>query len=144
MRLLDRLNKIFHKILTERGVSLVEVIIVMVVLGITIVPLGRLAVLNLKSGGQYATMTRAIYHAEELMEQVIADYAAEEAGRGYDWVVAHWAGQTSPNPPAGLTGSVSISAEDSLNGVKYVVVQATVSGTDIPDVALTTWLVNND
>ncbi len=141
--MLGILSRIRRRIENERGVSLIEIILVMVVLGIAVFPLAQLAVMNTNSGGKYVTMTRAIYHAEELMEQIIADYAAVDAGRGYDWVITNWSGQASPNPPAGFTGMVSISAEDSLNGVAYVVVQAKVSGTDIPDVTLATWLVDN-
>ena len=124
----------------ERGVSLVEVVVMLVILGIVLVPLSRLTVKNLTFGGEYVTMTKAIYYAQECMEEVIADYAAEEDGRGYDWVVANWSGSTDV-PVSGLSRSVAISAADTLNGVTYVVVQVTVSGADIPNVTLTTWLV---
>ena len=123
--------------------SLIEVVIILVILGITVVPLSRLAINNQKSGGRFATMNRAVFHAEETMEQIIADYMATDASRGYDWVIANWSGQSTPSPPVGITGSVSISAEDSLNGVKYVVVQTTVGGTDINSITLTTWLVSD-
>ena len=123
--------------------SLIEVVIILVILGITVGPLSRLAINNQKSGGRFATMNRSVFHAEETMEQIIADYMATDASRGYDWVIANWSGQSTPSPPAGITGSVSISAEDSLNGVKYVVVQTTVGGTDINSITLTTWLVSD-
>jgi len=135
-----RLKSIYQD---ERGMSLIEVVIILVILGITVVPLSRLAVNNQKSGGRFATMNRALFHAEEAMEQIVADYMATDASRGYDWVIANWSGQSTPEPPAGITGSVSISAEDSLNGVKYVVVQTTVGGTDINSITLTTWLVSD-
>lgn len=138
--MLDRLSKIYRRVRDERGVSLVEVVLIMVILGITVVPLSRLSVANLKSSGRYATITKAAYYAEEVMEQIIADYAAEDAGRGYDWVVANWPG-SAPNPPTGFSGNVSISAEDTLNNVIYVVAQVAVSGSEIPDLVLTTWLV---
>ena len=140
--MLSIVSRIRRKMEVERGFSLVEIVLVIVVLGMTVFPLARLAVVNTNSGGRYVMMTRAIFYAEEIMEQIIADYAAEDAGRGYDWVRTNWPGTTS-NPPAGLTGSVAISSETTLNGVDYVVVQVTVSGTDIPDVVLTSWLVDN-
>jgi hypothetical protein len=91
-------------------------------------------------GGRYATMTRAIHYAQETMEQIISDYAAEAAGRGYDWVRSNW-DAASDTPAAGFSRSVSISSEQEVNDVGYVVVQVTVTGQDIDPVVLTTWLV---
>lgn len=141
--MLKRVSKRLNKN-GERGISLVEVILIMVILGISVIPLSRLSVGNLTSEGKYSIMMNAMYHAEEVMERIIADYAATADGRGYDWVIANWSGSSTPNPPAGLSGIVSISAEDTLNSVAYVVVQTTVSGASIPDVSLITWLINNN
>ena len=141
---LNKLSKMRRFIDEMRGVTLIEIIIVLVILGIAVIPLSRLAVKNVNSGGKYATMSRAMFHAEEVMEMVIADYAAEDGSRGYDWVLTNWSGQSSPSPPPGLTGSVSISAENTVKGVTYVEVLVTVTGSDIPDVTLTTLLVDNN
>ena len=127
----------------EKGATLVEVVLILVILGISVIPLSRLAIGNMTSGGKNTMVSRAIFYAEELMEQVIADYAAVNAGRGYDWVVANWAGQSGTNPPTGLSGLVTISPEDTLNGVAYVVVQTSITGGDIPTITLETWLVSN-
>ena len=141
-----RIAKVFseggRKIRNEKGATLIEIVILLLILAISVIPLSRLVMRNLNSGGRFSTMSRAILHAEESMEQIIADYAANTAGMGYDWVISNWAGQSTPNPPAGLTGNVTISAEDTLKGVPYVVVETTVRGTDIPDVILTTWLID--
>jgi len=127
----------------ENGVSLVEIVLIMVILSIAVVPLSRLSLTNLKSSGRYATMNKAIYYAQEAIEQVVADYAAEDDGRGYEWVRTNWSGSTDV-PATGFSRSVGVSAENTLNGVEYVVVQVNVGGTDIEDVVLTTWLVDND
>ena len=127
----------------ERGVSLVEIVLIIVIIGIAVVPLSQLSIVNQTTSGKYGSSTRAIFYAEEIMEQLISDYAAVDAGRGYDWVSINWPGST-PSPPSGLSGNVTISAEDTLNGVPYVTVQITVSGTDISDFTLETWLVDND
>ena len=140
-----------HKLLKKRqivqkegGSTLLEIVILVLVVSIAIFPLSRLAVKNLKSFGGFATIGKAIFHAEAAMEEVIADYAATGTGRGYDWVRSYWSGHSTSDPPPGVTGIVSISQEFSLDSVDYVIVQVTVSGTDIPDVSLSTWLTNNN
>ena len=138
----DRI-KITNSVRNERGFSLVEVIIILVIIGIAAIPLSRLSVRNMVFSGRYATMTKAISYAQERLEQVIADYAASSAGRGYDWVRSNWAG-SSDTPLTGFTRSVSISSQQTLNGVTYVVVTVSVSAPDINNVVLTTWLVDND
>ncbi len=141
----NRLLKIKSKTRDEMGMTLIDVIVMMVILAIAVVPLSRLAVINLKSSANSAMLTRAMFYAQEVMEQIVADYEADDANppRGYDWVRYNWYG-SAPNPPAGLSGYVSISSPATRNGVEYVVVQVTVSGTEIPNVNLSTWLVNDN
>lgn len=131
-----------ERIRDEEGLSLIEVVIILVILGIAVIPLSRLSINNLKIGGQYSHMTRAIFYAQERMEQIIADYAAVDGGRGYDWVRTNWTGD-SDTPESGFTRSVTISGESVLNGVTYVVVQVVVSTSDIDDLVLSTWIVDN-
>jgi hypothetical protein len=144
---LKKLNTfIIKNIQNEKGLSLIELTIIVVLIGITILPLSRLSMSNLKSGGDYVDMAQAIFYSEEIMEQIISDYAAVEAGKGYTWVIDNW-GSGSPSTeeaPEGLTGYVYISPEDTLNGVPYVKVQTTISGSSISSFSMTTWLVKND
>jgi len=127
-------------LLDEKGISMMEVVLIIVIIGIAIVPLSQLSIINQKMGGQFGITMKAIFYAEEVMEQIIADYMAEAGGRGYQWVISNWPG-TTPNPPSGLQGYVYISAQDTLNGVPYVNVQVAIEGTDIADVTLETMLV---
>ena len=136
----DRM-KTARSVRDEKGLSLVEVIIILVIIGIAAVPLSRLSMRNMVFGGRYALMTKAISYAQERLEQVVADYAARDAGRGYDWVRSNWAGN-SDTPATGFSRSVSVSGEQTLNGVTYVVVTVTVGTADIDNVVLTTWLVD--
>ncbi len=135
-------RKNIHPFDREKGFALIEIVMVIVILGIAVIPLTRLAMKNNTESGKYALMTTAMNHAEEAMEQMIADYAAVNAGRGYDWVITNWSGASTPDPPAGFSGTVSISAEATLNDVTYVVVTVTVSNSEISDVVLTTWLTS--
>jgi len=138
-----RLVKIWRRTRGEVGMSLIEIVLILTILAIALAPLTRLSVTNLIFSGRYAVMTKAVYYTQERMEEIIADYAAESAGRGYDWVISNWSDKTD-TPGSGFIRGVTISAENTLNDVTYVVVQVSVSGTDIPDVALETWLVDNN
>ena len=128
---------------SEKGASFIEIILIIVILGITMLPLSRLAMNNIISTGNHSTMTRAMYYAQEVMEQVIADYAATDGGRGYTWVMANWDNQSASGPPAGLSSLVTIGTPDTLDGITYAPLNVTVSGSDIENIQLSTWLIEN-
>ena len=134
------IRKLHRRLGREEGFSMMEVVLLLVILAIALVPLTRLATSNLKFGAQYSMMTRAMGYAQEAMEEIIADYRAESAGRGYDWVRSNWDGATA-SPATGYTRSVDISSEMTLNGVTYVNVTVSVSHADISNVTLETILV---
>lgn len=127
----------------QSGFSLVEIIIVLIILGVSLVPISQVSIQNAYYGGRFVTMTRALYFAQEIMENVIADYNSTDGTiGGYTNVRSNWPGTVS-GAPTGLTGTVSISAEYALSGINCVNVLVRVSGTDIPNVDLTTLLVEN-
>lgn len=141
-----RMLKIFpprRLIEDQSGFSLVEIIIVLIILGVSLVPISQVSIQNAHFGGRFVTMTRALYFAQEIMENIIADYNSPDGTiGGYTNVRSNWPGTVS-GATTGLTGTVSISAEYALNGINCVNVLVRVSGTDIPNVDLTTLLVEN-
>ena len=141
--MLNKIKKVNFKFSDEKGMSLIEVVIIVVILGIALLPLSRLSVGNTDSASRYLTATKATCYAQEIMENIIADYKSSDPTiGGYNNVINNWNGTvTSPAPPTGLSGSVSISSETSFNGVRYVVVTVTVRASGIQNVNLTTWLV---
>jgi Tfp pilus assembly protein PilV len=126
---------------SELGFSLVEAVMALVILGIAVVPISRLAVLNLTTGAKYTIMSKAVFYAQAGMEQIFADYGARDAGRGYAWVRSNWPGTSTP--ATGFTRTVTMTSEQTLNGVKYVEVHVSVSSASIPTVDLATWLIEN-
>jgi len=127
----------------QSGISLIEIIIVLTILGVSLVPISQLSIQNAQFGGRFVTMTRAIYFAQEIMENIIADYNSTDGTvGGYTNVRSNWPGTVS-GAPTGLTGTVSISAEYALSGVNCVNVLVRVSGADIPNIDLMTLLVEN-
>ena len=127
---------------SEAGFTLIEIVLFIILVGVALVPLTRLSVSNLESGAQYVGITEAQFYIQEIMEDLIADYEADDAGRGYDWVRTNWPGTVSSTSPSGFAGSVSISSEQTLNGVTYCTVTIAVTGASIPNMSLTTWIVD--
>ena len=117
--------------------TLIDVIAMLLILGIAVPALSRLSVVNTKGGARFLLMTRGIYSAEGVMEEIIADYRSPN--RGYDWVKSNWSGAT-PYLEAGFSCLVSISSESTLNGIPNVDVTVTVSNPAFPNVVLSTCL----
>ncbi len=74
----------------QEAFSLAELVIIIVVIGISIVPLTNIVRSNQKGMGDIALVVQAEYFTQSVMEEVIADY--KSASRGYDWVISHWTG----------------------------------------------------
>jgi len=126
---------------SQSGMSIVEVIIVLVLIGVVVLPLSRLSVTNSRSVGRYARMTQAVYDAQNIAEQIWADYKASGAGRGYTWVRNNWSNKSGTISYSNNTYSVQISSPQTSNGVTYVVVTVSVTGSGLPSPArVTFWL----
>jgi Tfp pilus assembly protein PilV len=141
--LLKSLKKHLRRCSDEQGVSLIEVIAMVLILSIAVVPLSRLSMSNLDAGRTYSNMVKGTFYAEKVMEHIMADYIAGISnGKGYGYIRNDWPG-AAPDPPTGYTGTVSVSSEDSINNVVYSLVQVTVSCDNMPDIVLSTWVVDN-
>jgi len=135
--------KALFKIDNESGMAIIEVIIIMIILGIAVFPLSRLSVTNFKSASAGQDITRALLYAQEIMENIMADYNSPDPTiGGYENVRTRWPGTPPGTPPQGLSGTVYISGELQLNGVTYVVVKVSVSLQSLDNkVELTSWIV---
>ena len=128
MKWINKIRKILKRARSENGMSLVEVVIMIVVLSISIGPLSRLATMNLKGGSDAADITKAVMYARGVMEQVVADYRSNDVNvGGFDNVLVNWDGVAAQSPPAGVSGTVSVSGVDSVMGIATATVQVSVS-----------------
>lgn len=123
----------------ERGFSLIEVIMVIVVLGI-FAP--ALVVMVRSAGVQNAKaerLTQATLLAQGKMEEVIS----EKKSRGYTFMDSLLAADSThydDAPVSGYARSVTW-VDSSYDGVVFGEVSVRVSSALIPDVTLRTWLV---
>ena len=130
MRVLN-INKRIHKILrNSRGFSLIEIIVVIVIMSITLLPLSQLTLTNSKTGAMYISHTRAMFLAQGIMEQIIADYNSNSSSLGgYDNVVSNWSNQY--DEIEGLGWNVTISEETTSYGVKLRTVTVYAANTGL-------------
>ena len=124
--------------LGERGFSLIEVIMVIVVLGIFAPAL----VVMLRSAGlqnaKAERLTQATLLAQGKMDEVIS----EKKGRGYAFVDSVLAADPTHYDDAPLSGYGRFVTwvDSSYDGVAFKEVSVRVSAALIPDVTLRTWL----
>jgi len=124
----------------QRGYSLIEIIMVIIIVAIAIPPLLSLLSSVLVDSHDSEVLTQAVTFAQEKMEEIIADKKADDGGRGYDWVVTPGR-YPSDEPATGYTRSVHIDTTNKkYDNVRYALVEVTVTHADMPDVVLTTWL----
>lgn len=133
------IRKIQTQLAQSSGLSLVEVILVIVLIGIVAYPISRLSVTNTKSLGQYAKITKAVNDLECISEQIWADYKAN----GYAATRTKWANRSGAAPSGEFNYSVQVSSEQTLNNVTYVVVTVNVTGNGLSTPArVSFWLTD--
>lgn len=138
-----KLRKFLSYLKCEKGVSLIEVVIVIVILGISVIPLSKLVIKNQQSLADYVLLTQAEFFCQSCMEEFIGYYTAEDAGYGYDWVVANVNGAIRSHPSMPWSAQADIDLM-TLDDVNYAVLTVTVAtGDAIPDVSLETWMVDS-
>ncbi len=70
----------------NKGFTLVEVILVIVVIGITIPPILSLFTQNLVDSNESEVYTKATLYAQERMDEILGDKRAVSAGYGWDYI----------------------------------------------------------
>ncbi len=124
----------------SKGLTLIEVILVIVVLSIAVTSLLELMSSILVYSNDSVILTQAMMYAQEKMEEIIAD--KKNPNRGYDWIITP-GNYENDTPAQGFTRSVSIETSNKVyNGVPYALVEVSVAHEDLPVVKLTTWLTD--
>lgn len=128
----------------QQGYSLVEIVLVIIILGITIPPLLNLFSYNLTNSSESEYSTRALYFAEERMEEILGDKRASDAGKGFGYILAP--GRYPDDEPAtGFTRHVTIdTAGKRVNGIPYAEVRVVVRHAEIDSIVLTGWVTDYD
>ena len=137
-----KLKKIQNQRKSERGFSLVELIIVILVIGVSIVPLTTLIRTNQRGIGDFTLAIQAEYFTQSVMEELIADYTA--LSRGYDYVINNWTGVSRSHPRMDMTAGVGIVEDtDAYTGIQYADVVVSVNMNNGFTTSLTCRIVDN-
>jgi prepilin-type N-terminal cleavage/methylation domain-containing protein len=109
---------------SERGMSLIEVIVVMVMIGIVAYPLMGLAKVNLANIVAYSRIQKAQFDLQSQMEQVMAEYRV----LGYDDLKNNWEGDTGETVSGLYHYSVTFGANQVINSITCSAVTVTLHG----------------
>ena len=122
---------------SERGMSLIEIIVVIVMLGIVAYPLMGLAKANLKGLAEYSQMQKAQFDLQSQMEQVLADFSA----LGYDGIKTGWQDKTGKTGSGLFNYHVTFTADVVRNSITCSDVTVTLSGGTLKNnISLTTMI----
>ncbi len=123
-----------------RGITLIEVILIVVILAIAAPTLMSLMSSTLFNSSKSAILSQATIFAQEKMEEILADKKSATRGFGYITIPGTY---PSDSPAEGFTRTVSVQTSGmSYNGIPYADVQVTVSHSQISNVTLRTWLTD--
>ncbi len=110
--------------LSERGMSLVEIIVVIVMLGIVVYPLMGLAKANLKGLAEYSQIQKAQFDLQSQMEQVLADFSS----LGFDGLKTGWQEKTGKTSSGRFNYHVTFKPDVVIHGITCSEVTVTLSG----------------
>ena len=129
----------FERLLHDgRGMTLIEVIMIVVVIAIAVPSLLALMSSTLFNSKESAILSQAAIFAQEKMEEIIAD--KKSSTRGFDYVTTEGR-YPSDSPASGFTRTVVVQSAGLIhNGIPYGQVDVTVSHSKIPNITLSAWL----
>jgi len=129
--MLQSIKKFKYALKNEKGLSLIEVVLIIVIMGISILPLTRLGVTNLTGTVEALRMSKAQFYGKMLMDEVIGDYLSlDRSVGGLTNVMSAWDDHTESGVVEGMNGSVKLSSQYSLGGVMCRTVTVTVTDID--------------
>ena len=101
------------------------------IMGITLIPLTSLSISNIRNSGRQAEWTRGVMYAEECIEYVWSFYGnSATVGRGYQGIIdgnMNFSEGLPANLESGYSRSYAVSATQTLDGVDYINVTVTVT-----------------
>jgi Tfp pilus assembly protein PilV len=125
----------------DAGFTLIEVVLIIVIAAVAVLPLGMLfANTSIRSGDARNAMVAAQL-AQAKMEELTAD--KNSPSRGFSYLTA--SNYPAENPVAvfpGYSRSVAFAPDSSYDGVTFRTVTVTVTCSNIPPVAMTTWFTS--
>lgn len=125
----------------ERGFTLPEVVLVLVIAAVAVLPLGMLFANSSIRSGEAHNATVMAELAQAKMEEIAAD--KNSPSRGFSYLVG--SNYPAESPVAAFPGysrSVAFAPDSVYDGVTFRTVSVTVAFSSVPPVTLTTWFTN--
>jgi len=122
----------------ERGFTLVEVVLIIVLAGVAVLPLSMLFANASIRSGDAKNATVAAQLAQAKMEEIAADKNSPMRGFAY-LVAANYPSESPVTAFPTYNRSVSIAPDSTYDGVTFRTVSVTVSCPNIAPVTLSTW-----
>jgi Tfp pilus assembly protein PilE len=129
----------YQPITNERGSTLIELILMIVIGVVAMFPLLAMYSNATTMSVEPELVSQAGFLAQEMMERVVADY--HEFNRGYEYIVdANY--PTENNQPGfpGFSIAVSVDTDSTYSSVQFKTVTVTASHSGIDDITLTSWV----
>ncbi|MDI6808391.1 MAG: prepilin-type N-terminal cleavage/methylation domain-containing protein [Candidatus Eisenbacteria bacterium] len=126
----------------EKGFTLVEVVIVIIIGGIALIPLLTLFASTATESSQAEVVSTASFLAKEKMDTIIADKMSPE--RGFSYITS--GNYPQENPVNGFNDyvrTVTISPDSVYDSVTFRTVKVRVQRGTSADVVVTTWVVDH-
>jgi prepilin-type N-terminal cleavage/methylation domain-containing protein len=126
---------------SERGFTLPEVVLVLVIAAVAVLPLGMLFANSSIRSGEAHNATVMAELAQAKMEEIAAD--KNSPSRGFTYLVAaNYPTESPVTAFPGYTRSVAFAPDSLYDGVTFRTVSVTVAFASVPSVTLTTWFTN--
>ncbi|NQT26114.1 type II secretion system protein [candidate division KSB1 bacterium] len=115
----------------ESGFTLVELVIMVMILGVTLIPLTSLSISNIRTSGKQIELTRGVMYTEEAIEYVWSFYGNTNLNKGFNGIIdgyLDFAGSgLNDDLETGYSRTYSVSATQTLDGVDFIDVTVTVN-----------------
>lgn len=125
------MKKIKRILKREEGLSLIEIVLIIVIMGISVMPISRLSVTNMTGTVDAFSMSRSQFYAKMLMEEIIGDYLSKDRSvGGLTNVMGIWDGYSSSSDVQGLSGRVDFSTVVRRNNIAYSTITVNVTDSE--------------
>jgi Tfp pilus assembly protein PilV len=125
----------------DAGFTLPEVILIIVIAGVAVLPLGMLFANSSIRSGEARNASVMAQLAQAKMEEIAADKSSPSRGFSY-LTAANYPAESPVTAFPGYARSVAFAPDSVYDGVTFRTVSVTVTFASVPPITLTTWFTS--